>query len=49
MTDLSTLVNHQTRLAARPVGLPTRDNWQFAAEPVADPGCSRSTPRCADG
>jgi len=38
MTDLSTLVNHQTRLAARPVGLPTRDNWQFAAEPVADPG-----------
>lgn len=30
--------NHQIRLASRPVGLPTRDNWQFTTEPVAEPG-----------
>ncbi|HSM22346.1 MAG TPA: NADP-dependent oxidoreductase [Rubrivivax sp.] len=35
---LSTLVNHQVRLASRPVGLPTADNWQFTSEPVAEPG-----------
>ena len=34
---LNTLVNHQVRLAARPVGLPTADNWQFTDEPVAEP------------
>ncbi len=38
MHELESLTNHQVRLAARPVGLPTRDNWQFVAEPVADPG-----------
>ena len=27
----------QIRLAARPVGLPTADNWQFTTEPVAEP------------
>jgi len=32
------LVNHQVRLASRPVGLPTAPNWQSTAEPVADPG-----------
>ncbi len=32
------LVNHQVRLAARPVGTPTRDNWSFTTEPVAEPG-----------
>ena len=37
-TTLSRLVNHQVRLASRPVGLPTADNWQFSEEPVAEPG-----------
>ena len=35
---LSSLVNHQVRLASRPHGLPTRDNWSFTTEPVAEPG-----------
>ena len=35
---LSSLVNHQVRLARRPVGLPTADDWQFTTEPVAEPG-----------
>ena len=26
--------NHQVRLARRPVGLPTRADWSFTAEPV---------------
>ena len=30
------LTNHQVRLAARPVGLPTRDNWRFTTEPVPE-------------
>jgi NADPH-dependent curcumin reductase CurA len=30
-------VNHQIRLAARPVGLPKRSDWQFAEAPVAQP------------
>jgi NADPH-dependent curcumin reductase CurA len=34
---LTTLVNHQVRLAARPSGLPTAANWQFTEEPVSDP------------
>ena len=38
MTDLSLLQNHQIRLAARPVGMISRDNWQFTAEPVSAPG-----------
>ena len=37
MPNLSTLSNHQVRLAARPVGLPTRDDWSFTTEPVAEP------------
>jgi NADPH-dependent curcumin reductase len=32
------LVNHQFRLAARPVGLPTRNDWAFTEEPVREPG-----------
>ena len=36
-TTLAGLVNHQVRLAARPVGLSTADNWQFTTEPVAEP------------
>jgi hypothetical protein len=35
---LATLVNHQVRLASRPVGLPTAANWQLAEAAVADPG-----------
>ena len=31
------LVNHQVRLAARPVGLPQAGDWQFTQEPVAEP------------
>ena len=38
MSDITTLTNHQIRLASRPVGLPTRDNWSFTTEPVAEPG-----------
>jgi len=34
---LASLVNHQVRLAARPVGLPTAANWQHTEEPVAEP------------
>ncbi len=37
MTDLATLVNHQTRLAARPMGLPKRDGWSFTTEAVTEP------------
>ena len=36
--DLSTTLNHQVRLAARPVGLPTDADWQHTAEPVTPPG-----------
>ena len=34
--SIETLVNHQVRLAARPVGLPQAGDWEFTAEPVAD-------------
>ena len=37
MPTLANLSNHQVRLAARPVGTPTRDNWSFTTEPVAEP------------
>src|SRR5688500_3527570 len=37
MQTLSDLKNHQIRLASRPVGLPTRDNWSRTVEPVASP------------
>jgi len=37
MTALAALTNHQIRLAARPSGLPTRADWQFTTEPVAEP------------
>ncbi|HSW05425.1 NADP-dependent oxidoreductase [Aquabacterium sp.] len=32
----ATLVNHQVRLASRPVGQATVENWQFTEEPLAD-------------
>ncbi|MCW7539402.1 NADP-dependent oxidoreductase [Aquabacterium sp. A7-Y] len=35
---LSSLSNQQIRLASRPAGSPTRDNWNFTTEPVAEPG-----------
>jgi len=37
-TDVSSLVNHQVRLASRPVGLPVADNWRLTEEAVATPG-----------
>jgi len=37
MQNLADLKNHQIRLASRPVGLPTRDNWSFTTEPVGEP------------
>ena len=36
-STLASLTNHQVRLASRPVGLPAAANWQFTAEPVAEP------------
>ncbi len=36
-TALATVINHQVRLAARPVGLPTETNWQHTQETVAEP------------
>ncbi len=35
--DTTTLSNHQVRLAKRPEGATTRDNWSFTTEPVAEP------------
>ena len=37
MTALASLVNHQLRLASRPVGPISADNWQFTEVPVAEP------------
>ena len=34
MSTLAALTNHQTRLAARPNGMPKRSDWQFTSEPV---------------
>jgi len=36
-TTTTLIINHQVRLASRPVGLPTEANWQFSEEPVNDP------------
>jgi NADPH-dependent curcumin reductase len=33
----ATTVNHQVRLAARPVGMPKPSDWQFTSEPVPQP------------
>jgi hypothetical protein len=35
---LASLINHQVRLAARPVGLAVASDWQFTEETVAEPG-----------
>ena len=37
---LAATTNHQIRLARRPVGLPTRNDWTFSAEPVTPPDAS---------
>jgi NADPH-dependent curcumin reductase CurA len=37
-TTLTSAVNHQCRLAARPVGLPKPGDWQFTEEAVVEPG-----------
>src|SRR5690349_7618348 len=31
------LMNHQFRLAARPVGLPKRSDWNYVEEPAGEP------------
>jgi len=33
----SDILNHAFRLASRPVGLPTRENWEFTEQPVGEP------------
>jgi len=33
-------INHQIRLAARPVGMPKRSDWSFTEEPVQQPGAN---------
>ena len=35
--SLANLVNHQIRLAARPIGLPKPTDWSHTTEPVAEP------------
>ena len=37
MSHTSPLLNHQIRLAARPVGLPQATDWLHTSEPVAEP------------
>ncbi len=37
LSTLTSLVNHQIRLASRPVGLPTPANWSHTTEAVAEP------------
>ena len=37
MTPIAALTNHQVRLARRPVGMPTPQDWSFTAEPVVEP------------
>ena len=36
-STLSSLTNHQIRLAARPVGLPKATDWSHTSEPVSEP------------
>ena len=36
-STLPSLVNHQVRLASRPTGMTTAENWQFTEEAVAEP------------
>ena len=36
MSEIKALMNHQVRLASRPSGMPTQENWHFASEPVGN-------------
>jgi NADPH-dependent curcumin reductase CurA len=36
-STLTSLVNHQVRLASRPTGMTSAENWQFTEEAVAEP------------
>jgi NADPH-dependent curcumin reductase CurA len=36
-STLTSFVNHQVRLASRPTGMTSAENWQFTEEPVAEP------------
>jgi NADPH-dependent curcumin reductase CurA len=36
-SPLAALVNHQVRLASRPTGMTTAENWQFTEEAVGEP------------
>ncbi|MES2784925.1 MAG: NADP-dependent oxidoreductase [Pseudomonadota bacterium] len=36
-SPINPLINHQVRLARRPVGMPTPDDWSHTSEPVARP------------
>jgi NADPH-dependent curcumin reductase CurA len=36
-STLTSLVNHQVRLASRPTGMTTAENWQFTEEAAAEP------------
>jgi NADPH-dependent curcumin reductase len=38
MDAAAAAVNHQVRLAARPVGLPKASDWEYTEEPVPEPG-----------
>lgn len=38
MNTSTSVVNHQIRLARRPVGMPTRQDWSFTTEAVPEPG-----------
>jgi NADPH-dependent curcumin reductase CurA len=35
---MTPMINHQVRLAARPIGMPKRSDWKFTEEPVREPG-----------
>lgn len=37
MSTVNTFINHQIRLASRPVGLPVRANWENTTETVKEP------------
>jgi hypothetical protein len=39
--SIADLVNHQIRLAARPVGLPKASDWSHTTEAVCEPGRGR--------
>jgi NADPH-dependent curcumin reductase len=35
-------INHQIKLAARPVGLPKRSDWQFTEAPIRSHATAKS-------